>query len=113
MKSYGFFMQGSSHTGNKSDKYSTWNFWCTSEGLWCVCSPDRNPREFYSCGFNVKCCVIILSIEKWKKVSSMKFPLYQEGSVVKCLEIFSQDVGSASKQVSILGLFFEVMQVML
>jgi hypothetical protein len=23
MKSYGFFMQGSSHTGNKSDKYST------------------------------------------------------------------------------------------
>jgi hypothetical protein len=113
MKSHGHFMQGSSHTSNKSRKYSTWNFWCASEGLWPVCLPDLNPREFYSWGFKVKCYVIILSIEKWKKMCSIKFLLYQDGNVIICLEMFSQDVGPTSKQVSTLGLFFEVMQVML
>lgn len=113
MKSHGLFMQGSSHTGNKSQKYSTWNFWCAGEELWTVCLPDLNPHEFYSWGFKVKCYVIILSIEIWKKISSLKFPIYQDGNVIMCLELFSQDVGPESKQVSTLGLFFEVMQIML
>lgn len=56
MKSHRLFMQGSAHTGNKSHKYFTWNFWCVGEGLWHVCLPDWNPHEFYSWGFEVKCC---------------------------------------------------------
>jgi hypothetical protein len=43
----------------------------------------------------------------------MKFPLFQDGNVIVCLEVFSQDVEPASKQVSTSALFFEVMQLML
>jgi len=112
-KSHGLFMQGSSHTGNKSHKYSTWNFWCASEGLWPVCLPDLNRREFYSWAFKVKFYVIILSVEKWKKISSLKFPIYQPRWQCHVSRNVFPRCGACIKAGQHLGLFFEVMQVIL